>query len=180
MKKWTILFVLLISYTLSLKAQYPDLIITNGNKVYNCRITKMDEVNIYFKLKIKGVDRETNIKISDVMSYEWKSKNTISKTAQPCSTMYGLSAGDHLIKAKENLIGGFVISLVGGTLGVALITKDPANGIIFAGCSVLVGSILQIIGINHIGKSGLKLNEQNSTSLYLQPANNGIGLTYHF
>jgi len=198
MKKLILLFSICSFLNFSAKGQeYNDLIVKESDDTIKCKITLVNNMNIFYLYKPKRIELSKFIPLTQVKLY---TRNGITikqpfniQSIMPVSEVekilaekrqiskkYTISAGNHLIRARDNMIGGIVTSFVGGTLGIVLISQDPTIGSIIAGGSVLVGFIMQIIGIIHIGDAGIKLNEQNTTALYLQPVNNGFGLTYHF
>lgn len=88
------------------------------------------------------------------------------------------TAGDELIKAKNNFLTGVAVSIIGGGLGVYVSTSvedQEQGGLILAGLSGVVGLVCIINGAIHIGKAGKSLNEKKIGFISSQ---NGIGLRY--
>ena len=156
---------LLLLFPICVNAQ--DKITFLDGKTYDVQITKED--NFYFHFYVLSDSTKTIKKVpkDKILNYVYNQRK-------------GMSAGDHLIKARDYRIGGIIVSFAGGALGIALIREAPNVGTVVFGGSLLAGFILEIAGIVHIGKAGMKLNEQNTTALYLQPVNNGVGLAYRF
>lgn len=97
----------------------------------------------------------------------------------PKSILYGVNLlpGDHLIKGGNYMLVGTSISVVGNLVGIIAATEFTEGYLVGFG-SGIVGSIIVIVGIVHIIKSGQTHNqyERNSISLRLQPTQNGLGL----
>lgn len=203
MKKLILLLSIYTFFNFSVKGQeYKDLIVKENDDTIKCRITLVNDVNIFYLHKPKRIElnkyfplRQAKLYIRDgkiiKQPFDIQSITPVSQVEKILAEKrqivkeHIITAGNHLIKARDNMIGGIVISIVGSGVGMAFMKINPnleavKIGSIIVGSSIFIGFIFQIVGIFHIGDAGIKLNEQNTTSLYLQPVNNGIGLAYRF
>ena len=88
-----------------------------------------------------------------------------SKSVSISKTIPILSSGDYLIKAKKQMISGYVFDFIG--VGAILVSPNE-GGFMVGGACGLIGLICEFSGISNIGKAGVSLNE------------NGIGVKVKF
>ncbi len=185
--------IMLIVITLAANGQdFDDRIITNEGDTIKCKITLVNNTHIFFEFKAKKKTKNTFVAISKVFSYTMQG-NTIEgkqlfekevpKTLKDSVKVIGSNlslAGEELIKAKRSLSAGFTLS-VGASLVAGLGIQKSNDIYLIAGTGMaLVGILLYLKGIDHIGAAGVELKSIDNTTLLLKPTNNGIGLALSF
>lgn len=76
------------------------------------------------------------------------------------------TAGDELIKAKKHFYTGSLICLGGAALAGLGAASDVGPGPIYMGGVIsFIGTIVVFESFSHIGKAGIKLNENKSLTL---------------
>lgn len=89
------------------------------------------------------------------------------------------TAGDELIKAKKHFYTGSLMCLSGAAFAGMGVATELNGGIIYMGAVVsFVGTILVFESFSHIGKAGIKLNENKTISF--TPTKYGATLALHF
>ena len=117
---------------------------------------------------ISGVDYVRKPKSTSISVNSSTASFTQSTNSLPTSkvmTIQNLSSGDYLIKAKKQMITGYVFDFIG--VGV-VIASPTTGGLVGAGLCGLTGLIFELSGIGNIGKAGMSFNQK------------GIGITVKF
>jgi hypothetical protein len=109
-----------------------------------------------------------NVRKETVLSLnEW----LVSKGKYHQLNLQSLSAGDYLIRGRNQIFSGLAIQ---GFAGLIVFSSTTGSDKLSKGTGIMVGGlfvtgfILELVGINNMGKAGLSLNE------------NGIGVKVKF
>lgn len=177
-----IIIILLLFISANLVAQ--DKITRPDGRAYSIKIIEdRDKKLVYYSLD----DPNKEIKIiskARLFSYQIAGFEKITGRTMRNIPPSNRTAGDELMIANRKLNIGFVLMTTGSMVGLsALLVSDydiiKPLGIV-SGIISITGIIYSISGIQHLGKAGIKLNDSISTSLYLIPSGNGVGLVYNF
>jgi hypothetical protein len=188
-----LLIVLLFLSALPCTAQdYPDLIIRNNEEWIKCRITLVNDANIFYSYRKKKTEWSEFIPLSSVKEYYQngtkgviisKPDNTLEIVDSNQVSVRGYltliwTAGDELIIAHNHYYLGMALSALGG-----VVVATGANGVDaktkagIGGGLLLIGAILMIESWSHIGRAGELLK---GSSVSLGATQNGLGLCYRF
>lgn len=165
-----------------------DIITSPDGKKYSVKIID-DSGN---KLKFYALDdpakKIKTINKSQIFSYKkGDSEKNITGKIMMNIPVSNRTAGDELMIAKNQLYAGIVLQTLGfiTVIGTPLLFTGLAAGTytITSGIGLglfSIGSIFVGNGIFHFHQAGIKLNNSQSTSLYLVPSGTGAGLVYNF
>jgi len=163
--KYSIAIALVLLSNLLLAQDYPDLIIKENGDTLKCKITFVNDQNIFYNYKHKKSEKSAYISLGEVSNYSNEgivSKpdlKILPKSENPVSSMPSSSAGDELMKTTDIMNIGFVFQGIGlAAAGMSLTVGTDGNamktlGYTSIGAS-LVGTVLIIVGVQHIGKAG--------------------------
>ena len=103
--------------------------------------------------------------------YNVRKETVLSLNEWLVSNLQSLSAGDYLIRGRNQIFSGLAIQ---GFAGLIVFSSTTGSDKLSKGTGIMVGGlfvtgfILELVGINNMGKAGVSLNE------------NGVGVKVKF
>jgi len=136
-----------------------DFIVKQTGDTINCKITLVNDQNIFYTYKNKRIEKSGFISLSNVKSFEWDGRKAPSKTSKPVTNVlppvqsYKPSGSQTMMNMGFTFLG-FGVSITGLTFVMAgkpnsSIKDIEIMGYVIAGCGI-VGTALVIAGIQNI------------------------------
>jgi hypothetical protein len=147
---------------------------TNGSSQITVNSSETTSNLNYFELHQKYsfyVSRCSSINVEPLSFNDWliNSGFNINRTDENLKalekTLYRPTCGSYLIKAKKQMIAGYVFEFIG--VG-AVIVSPTSGGIMAGGACGVIGLIFELSGIGNIGKAGMSFDQ------------NGVGVKVKF
>ena len=202
MQSFIILFVSVMVLSLCHGQTYDDWIVTTSGDTTHCRITMVNQDNLFYWYRQKKSEKSTYVSLNSVREYfrngvvkqPYTENDAVGNTEREAAKQLqrqsaanqkrpesvNMMAGQTLQRASSMMLGGIAISFVGTTMGSYFIGQDePQLGGVIMIASGFIGGVLTVAGVAQIGKAG-RLLKSGNTSLHIQGNHDGLGLALRF